>query len=93
MQLWQIALIIYTALINISAFILCIYDKRAAKRGRWRIPEKTLFGVSILGGAAGLFSAMLLVRHKTRHLSFMLLIPLLAAGHIALFIYLLVQTV
>ena len=49
-----------------------------------------LFG--FFGGAAGEFIAMLLVRHKTKHLKFMLLLPLFillqlaAAGFAAYFL-------
>ena len=66
----------YLALMSVLALLLCGADKWKAKRGRWRIPEKTLFLVSGLGGAWGFLLGMLLFRHKTRHWSFRILIPL-----------------
>jgi uncharacterized membrane protein YsdA (DUF1294 family) len=59
-------------LLNIFSFGLYAYDKFAAKSGRWRISEKTLLTLSILGGCFGGTLAMYLLRHKTRHTSFLL---------------------
>ena len=76
----------YLFLVNGAALLLTCYDKRAAKRGGWRIPESTLFTIGGFGGAAGMLAAMLLVHHKTRHKKFMVGLPailtlqLLAAG-------------
>ena len=61
-----IAIIIFAA---ISLITFCLYgaDKSKAKRGAWRIPEKTLLLFSFLGGAVGGSLAMSLFRHKTKH--------------------------
>lgn len=69
----------YLLLVNLSGLILCAADKWKAKTHRWRIPEKTLFLVSGLGGAFGFFCGMWLFHHKTRHLTFLILIPLFMA--------------
>lgn len=82
-------LLIYMAAISLCAFVMCIYDKRAAIKRRYRISEKSLFIVSILGGATGMFLGMLLVRHKTRHWYFMLFIPLFIIIHVVLIVTLL----
>lgn len=70
--LWQALLII-----NVATFLLCAYDKAASKAGnpRIRVSEKRLFAAAFLMGAAGVYGAMLLLRHKTRHKSFMTLVP------------------
>lgn len=68
---------IYLGVVNLLAFLLSAYDKRAAIRKRQRIPEKTLFLWAVLGGSVGLYLSMLIFRHKTKHLSFMLGIPLI----------------
>ena len=68
-------LIIYLALINVVAAAVCIVDKQKAVKQKRRISEKTLFILSIIGGSLGMFIAMQLVRHKTKHLKFMLGIP------------------
>ena len=84
------ALIVYLSLINLIAFALCVYDKRAAIAHRRRIPEKTLFVVAIIGGAAGFWLGMLLVRHKTRQPRFFVVMPLLILIHASLLVWLLV---
>lgn len=82
-------ILIYMAAINLCAFVMCVYDKRAAIKRRYRISEKALFIVSIIGGAAGMFLGMLMVRHKTKHWYFMLLIPLSIIIHVVLIVTLL----
>jgi uncharacterized membrane protein YsdA (DUF1294 family) len=74
---------IYIAAVCFAAFVMCVYDKRAAIKKRRRISEKALFAISILGGAAGMLAGMLLVRHKTKHWYFMVFIPLLVVLHVA----------
>ena len=68
-------LICYLILINLIAFFLMGIDKRKARTGAWRIPEKTLFLSSILGGSIGAIAGMQLFRHKTRHQSFVVGMP------------------
>lgn len=70
---------IFLILINLTGFLCFFSDKRRARRHRRRIPEKTLFLTAVLGGGAGCLLGMYLFRHKTRHLSFVLLMPLLTA--------------
>ena len=41
--------ICYLIIINIIAFFLMGIDKKKARTGAWRIPEKTLFLSAILG--------------------------------------------
>jgi uncharacterized membrane protein YsdA (DUF1294 family) len=67
----------WVALINIIGFILCAADKSRARKHQWRIPERNLFITALLGGSIGVYSAMLLFRHKTKHLRFMAGIPLI----------------
>lgn len=70
-------LIFYLAVINLIAIIITIYDKHCAKLNKWRVKERTLLLVSALGGSVSMFVTMQIVRHKTRHLKFMLGIPLI----------------
>ncbi|MBQ8341905.1 MAG: DUF1294 domain-containing protein [Clostridia bacterium] len=62
-------LIAVIAFAAISLVTFCLYgaDKSKAKRGAWRIPEKTLLLCSFFGGAVGGSLAMSLFRHKTKH--------------------------
>ena len=64
---------------NLVAFALMGVDKAKARRGRWRIPEKTLFLSAILGGSVGAMLGMSLFRHKTQHRRFRLGMPLILA--------------
>ena len=80
---------IYLLLINAAAFFLMLADKQKARRGHWRIPEKTLFLSAVLGGSVGALAGMQLFRHKTRHLSITLGIPGILAAQViaAIWIY------
>ena len=69
-------LIIYLIVINIIAVIVTVHDKRAAKRGSWRVKERTLMLISALGGAPLMYLTMHIIRHKTRKPLFMIGIPL-----------------
>ena len=72
-------LLAYIILISLISIIVCIYDKKISKKNRveLRIPEKTLLVLSALGGSVAMFITMLLIRHKTKHVKFMLGIPLI----------------
>lgn len=77
MELTYKILIIYFTVLNILAFLLCAADKLLAIHGCWRISEKALFTVSILGGSFGMLLGMYLMRHKTKHKKFTIGIPLI----------------
>ena len=62
-------------------------DKVKAKRGLWRIRESTLLLVAALGGSLGALLGMELFRHKTKHWTFKILIPLFLLLHMALGVY------
>ena len=82
-------LFVYLLIINALGFILMLIDKYKAKKNLWRIPEATLFSTALLGGSIGVFCGMYTVRHKTRHPSFTLGIPVIIAMLIVLAIVLL----
>lgn len=65
-------IIICAAIGAISVITFCFYgaDKRAAIKGRWRVPERVLLSLSFFGGAVGGILGMLLFRHKTRKAAF-----------------------
>jgi len=60
----------YVLMVNLTAFILFGVDKRRAKKGLWRIPEKTLFLAALLGGCPGAILGMKAFHHKTLHKRF-----------------------
>ncbi len=79
---------LYLLFINIVSVLVCLADKIKAKVGGWRIPEKTLFIVSLMGGSVGMFAAMCLIRHKTKHKRFMIGLPLIIFAQSVLLIWL-----
>ena len=74
--------VIYLVLMNLAAFTAMGVDKSKAKRRAWRIPEKTLFLLSLLGGSIGSLVGMYTFRHKTRHLKFTIGMPLILIFHL-----------
>ena len=80
----MIPLALYLLFINIIAFLLMGADKRLARKSKRRIPEATLFLAAVLGGAAGIIAGMRIFRHKTRHASFNVGMPLIAFFELAL---------
>lgn len=81
-------LLLYLGIINALAFLLMLIDKQKARKNRWRIRERTLLGVSALGGSLGGLLGMYLLRHKTLHKRFSIGIPLMLLAHL-LILYLL----
>ena len=79
----------YLVIINAMGFLIMLADKKKAQRGRWRIPERTLMAVAILGGSIGSLLGMKLFRHKTKHLKFTIGIPLILALQIVVSVILL----
>lgn len=75
--------IIYVGLMSLILFIMMDADKRRAVRGAYRTPERRLFLVALIGGAAGGWLGMRVFHHKTRHWSFRLGFPALALLHAA----------
>ena len=68
----------YIAAISVLSIIVCIYDKFASKHmTKHRTREASLLLFSALGGSVAMFVTMLLIRHKTKHVKFMLGIPLI----------------
>ena len=82
--------LIYIAIISLVSVIVCIYDKKVSKKNRveLRTPEKTLLILSALGGSVAMFICMQIIRHKTKHVKFMLGIPAIFILQVAI-IYLL----
>lgn len=85
--LWQL-LGLYLLAVNLAAFGLMGADKRRARRGSWRVSERTLFLPAVLGGALGGLLGMKAFRHKTRHWYFRWGFPLLLALQIGLLAWL-----
>lgn len=84
----QKIIIIILLILNIFGFILVSLDKYKAKNKLWRIPERSFFILSILGGSIGVYIGLFVFKHKTRHWYFMVLIPLIILAQIVFIYYL-----
>lgn len=71
-------------LVNLAAFFVFGVDKWKAGRGSWRVPERTLALLGLLGGWPGALLAMRLFRHKTRKKSFQVKLAAGVLGNLAL---------
>lgn len=80
-------LVAYTFFINVISLANMYIDKQKAIKGQWRISEKSLFLMAIIGGSIGIMMGMKLFRHKTKHLSFKLGIPSIFILQIVLISY------
>ena len=70
-------LFIYVVVINLIGFVIMFIDKKRAIKKKYRIPEKNLFLVALIGGSLGTTLGMEMFRHKTRHWYFKWGMPLL----------------
>lgn len=77
-------LLVYLLIINAAGFILMLVDKVKAKKKLWRIPEATLFLVAAIGGSVGSILGMYTFRHKTKHIKFIVGMPLILAAQIVI---------
>lgn len=75
---------IYLLAVNALGLIIMHYDKYLAKNNKWRIPEKTLIGIAVIGGSAGCLMGMYSARHKTRKPKFTVGIPVILVLQILL---------
>lgn len=82
-ELGNTFVVAYLVCVNVLAFALFGVDKARARRGEWRIPEKTLMLVAALGGSLGALAGMQAFRHKTRKPLFRIGVPVLLAVTIA----------
>lgn len=79
-------IVIYLLIMNLFTFLIMGIDKKKAKKGSWRVPEKTLFTLVILGGGIGGIVGMYVFRHKTQKMKFIIGFPLIIIMQIAVII-------
>ena len=84
-------IIVYLLLVNLIGLLAMYIDKRKAKYGRWRIPEKTLLIIALLGGSIGTIIGMYWFRHKTQKLKFTLGFPTILISEIIIIAYFLIK--
>ena len=81
-------ILIYILIINVITFFMMWFDKHEPKIGDWRVPERTLFLLVLLGGGIGGIAGMYVFRHKTRKWYFKIGFPAILIMQIILVIYL-----
>lgn len=78
--------------ISLVAIVITVYDKIISKKkSKRRVPEATLLMISALGGSLAMYLTMLIIRHKTKHMKFMIGIPAIMIWQIALAVLLILQ--
>ena len=80
-------ILLYLVVINLIGFLVMWWDKRQAKMGSWRTPEKTLFTITFLGGGLGTIAGMYKFRHKTKKLRFTIGFPTILLTEMGLLLY------
>ena len=80
-------LLVWFVFINLIGYLVMAEDKHRARERKERIPERTLFLLAWLGGVLGVLISMYTKRHKTRHGSFVVGIPVLLFVNAALYAY------
>ena len=75
----------YIIVVSLCSIVVCVYDKKISKRNnvKLRIPEKSLFIWSAVGGSVAMYITMRLIRHKPKHVSFMVGIPVIFVLQVA----------
>ncbi len=84
-------IIIYLSVLSLLTFIAFGIDKRKAVKGKYRISERRLLSLCLIGGSIGGLFGIYVFRHKTRVNSFRFGVPciiILQIGVIALAYYL-----
>ena len=84
-------LAVYRGVFSLAPFHVFGADKRRARKGKWRVPERTLFLLPLLGGSVGALLGMRVFHHKTRHWYFVWGIPAILLAQIALAVWLLTK--
>lgn len=91
----DIGIYLLTALViwNLITFILMGIDKNKAIKGKWRISEKKLLLCAFFLGGIGILLGMCVFRHKTRHMNFLILVPIGVLANIIVFFLLFRPTI
>lgn len=89
--LTPINIIGYLLAINLMGLLIMYIDKRKAKKGSWRIPEKTLLIIALLGGSVGTICGMYWFRHKTKKIKFTVIFPTILITEIIFIIYFIIK--
>ena len=84
------AFLIVWAIMSVVTFVIYAYDKLQAKRGKWRVKERTLLLFTLFMGAPGAMAAMFSLRHKTLKAKFTITVPIFLVLQALAFVFLIV---
>ena len=84
-------IIIYLIVINLLTFLIMWWDKHEAKLGDWRVSEKFLFLLVLLGGGIGGIVGMYVFKHKTKKWYFKFGFPKILIIEIIIALYFLLR--
>lgn len=79
--------IFYLVIMNGITFLVYGVDKYKAKKHKWRISENMLMGLAAIGGFVGAFAGMQVFRHKTKHMKFVVGVPMIAVVWMIAIVY------
>ena len=79
--------VLYLIVLNLVGFFIMLVDKKRAIKNQWRISEKALIVISIIGGSIGMLAGMSTFRHKTKHKKFTIGIPIILVIQVAILAY------
>lgn len=77
--------LIFYIVMNMVSFAFYGIDKKRAIKKEWRIPEKVLLTVALVGGSLGALIGMYFFHHKTKHWKFRIMVPLFMIVHFFLY--------
>ena len=83
--------VVYLLIINILAFVLYGFDKRRARKDKYRISEGTLLWMARIGGGVGSWIGIRRFHHKTKHKRFVILVPLWTILWLIAIVYLVIK--
>ncbi len=89
---WIKFILAYLLMVNLCGFCLCAMDKKKAKNGQWRVPERRFFVIAVLGGGPGVLLSMYRFRHKTKHRTFTVGIPAIIISECILILLIIIFT-
>ena len=78
---------IYLLVINIITFLIYGLDKLKAKKEMWRISERVLIVLAMVGGSIGALLGMRVFHHKTQKWKFKIGVPVILGLQITLVIF------
>ena len=83
----MVTMIYYLIFINIIGLLSMYLDKYFSKNNMYRISEKSLFFIAILGGSIGSIIGMYQFRHKTKHKQFTIGLPIILFIQLIILMY------